>query len=52
MTSAQDFEMSVTANSPSQDSLHPQNQIPLGYVPPKFKPLAIFHLDGRLLCHA
>ena len=29
MISAQDVEMSVAINSPSQDSFHPVNQIPL-----------------------
>jgi len=41
VTSAQDVETSVTTNSPSQDSSHPDNQIPSNYVSPGFTPFSL-----------
>ena len=41
VTSAQDVETSVTTNSPSQDSSHPDNQIPSNYLSPGFKPFSL-----------
>ena len=38
MTSTKDVKMSITTQSPSQDSFHPNNQISLTYVTPGFKP--------------
>ena len=40
MTSAQDVEMSVTTNSPSQDSFHTGDRIPSKYETPWFKPFS------------
>ena len=41
MSSAEDAETSVTgSNSPSQHSLHSDDQIPLKYVTPGFKPFS------------
>ena len=40
LTSAQDAETSVTTNSTSKNSFHPDDQIPSRYVTPGLKPLS------------
>ena len=40
MTSAQDAQISVTTNSPSQGSFNPDKQITLRYLNPWFKPFS------------
>ena len=40
MDSAQVVETSVTNNSPSQDSNHPDDLVQSGYVTPGFKPFS------------
>ena len=49
MISAQDVEMSSTANIPSQDSFPPDNQIPSKYVTPGFK---LFLIHYQYVCQS
>ena len=43
MASAQDVETSVTNNSPSQDSNHPEDLFQSRYVTPGFKPFSSYY---------
>ena len=46
MPSTQVVEMSVIANSPSQEYFHPDDQIPSRYVTRGFKPFANINIDA------
>ena len=46
IASAQVVETSVTNNSPSQDSYHPDDLFQSKYATPGFKPFSCFHIFG------